>query len=310
MVAAIALGVLPSACVGQRDLLVDAPAGDDGGSQMTANDGGPGSGRDADRNDAAVADSSVGQGDDATSTVDASEAGDDDAGEDDSGYPVQADSSSYYSDVAAIPDVNIPEVPPPVVTCPAPTPNNDSLPFVVDEQGIFVPSGFEGDAVNQGVLSLPYTPGDPSCPGGIRSSATAVGNCHMVTYSPVPGGSGWAGVIWQHPANNWGTQPGYAIPAGATQVALAARGAHGGEVVTFLVGGTNYGSQTAAAPCADPVQIAGKVTLTNAWVVYVIPLGGASYASGVLGAFGFNVTASSEPGGRPVTFYIDDLKWQ
>jgi hypothetical protein len=197
------------------------------------------------------------------------------------------------------------------------------LPFAVDSQ--FVAWGYEGDAVgaSPGTGAIQLTQ-DVTC-GGNRSSATAMGNCHPVIYTPLPPGtpvgdpvggtaSGWAGVAWQYPANNWGTLPGYAIPAGATQVTFSVRGAAGGEVVSFWVGGTNTGNApTADAPCADPLSASVQVMLKKAWGQYTIPLGGASYASGVLTGFGFTVNTADQPpssrGGK-ATFYIDDVRWQ
>jgi hypothetical protein len=195
----------------------------------------------------------------------------------------------------------------------------------VDANGSFVPSGFEGDAVAvspyPGAIALP---GDTIC-GGNRSSATAMGDCHSVVYTPLPQGTpvgdpvggtagGWAGVAWQHPANNWGTVPGYAIPAGATQVVFSARGAAGGEVVSFWVGGTGTATgPTADTPCVDPLSASVSVTLKKTWNAYTISLGDATYDSGVLTAFGFTVATTDQPVGKragATTFYVDDIHWQ
>ncbi len=201
----------------------------------------------------------------------------------------------------------------PAVACPVPDSSGGALPFVIDADGVFVPSGYEGDAVGApvSVIDMPQATGDPSC-SGIRSSPSAVGSCHVVTYTPLVGGAGWAGVVWQHPANNWGTLPGYSIPAGATRVTFSARGITGAEVVTFVVGGTGYRmARTQAAPCADPLSATVKVTLSAAWKTYTIEFGDVTYASGVLAAFGFKVATSDQPPGRAATtFFVDDIQWQ
>jgi hypothetical protein len=178
----------------------------------------------------------------------------------------------------------------------------------------------------------------------MRSSSTALGNCHTVIYTPLAPGTpigypvgatsmGWAGVAWQHPANNWGTMPGYAIPAGATKVSFWARGAKGGEVVTFFAGGT--GAPTPMAPCADSVNATtSKVTLTTTWTQYMMTLGSltgtVAYTAGVTTGFGFAIgtadqpmvdagaasgdagsaTGDAAPSAEPSTFYVDDIQWQ
>src|SRR3954452_23930957 len=111
------------------------------------------------------------------------------------------------------------------------------LPFVVDSA--FVTSGFMGDGATAGVVTMvPAKPGDSTDCNGARASPTSVGSCHSIVYAPpTSGGEGWAGVYWQYPANNWGTKPGYGIPAGAKKVTFKAKGAAGGEKVAFLAGG-------------------------------------------------------------------------
>jgi hypothetical protein len=164
---------------------------------------------------------------------------------------------------------------------------------------------------------MPVTAGDPSC-GGMRSSTTAVGNCHTVIYTPLAPGTpiesppgataqGWAGVLWQYPANNWGTQSGYAIPAGAMKVTFMAKGAAGGEKVIFSVGGING----AAVPCDDPLSASASVVLTTTWSQYSIALT-TTYAPAVVTGFAFALANQGDAGstGPQVTFYVDDIQWQ
>jgi hypothetical protein len=209
------------------------------------------------------------------------------------------------------PETSTPDAPT-MLSCVPPS-NGDTLPFAVDTAGKFVTSGYEGDLAS---ITMPL---DPTCSGN-RSSASAMGNCHPVTYVPPPPGSTaptWAGVLWQHPTNNWGNLgAGYAIPPGATKASFWAKGQLGGEVVTFLVGFAV--SPTAAAPCVDTVSGTLKQVLTPTWTHYTIPFTG-TYGPGIVSAFGYTVGAADQPvrdagagdSGTPNTvFFIDDIEWQ
>src|SRR5262249_5477002 len=47
---------------------------------------------------------------------------------------------------------------------------------------------------------------------------------------------GWGGVVWQNPPNDWGDKPGGLDLTGSTNLTFWARGAVGGEKVTFGYG--------------------------------------------------------------------------
>ncbi len=221
--------------------------------------------------------------------------------------------------------------------CPAPTVGTDVLPFAVDSK--FVASGYEGDAVglapNPGAISMPTKMGDATC-NGMPRGGNGLGTCHTVIYTPLapstpigyPMGAtamGWAGVAWQYPVNNWGTSPGYVIPAGATKVSFYAMGAVGGESVSFWAGSIAPGGTLCSDPFMSGANPTTMVTLTNAWTQYTMPITGA-YASGVLTAFGYSLAnqqvagatdAGATEGGADggsgyatVTFYVDDIEWQ
>jgi hypothetical protein len=134
--------------------------------------------------------------------------------------------------------------------------------------------------------------------------------CHGFTYnfsSDAGTGIGWAGVVWQSPANNWGALPGYAIPAGATKVTFNARGAVGGEVVNFVAGGS--GVPTLADPCQDTVSGSMMgVVLTTSWMPVTIALTG-TYTGGVLAGFGWSAAGGQDAGPGEITFYVDDIEW-
>jgi hypothetical protein len=182
-------------------------------------------------------------------------------------------------------------------------PNTMTLPFVVDT--VFVSSGFMGDGNMAGPITMiPAKTGDSTDCNGMRSSSTASGSCHVITYAPpASGGMGWGGVYWQYPANNWGTKSGYAVPAGAKKVSFQAKGAKGGEKVQFLAGGIVGAMQ----PYTDSIKATATVTLTTTWAAYSIDLTGQSYTS-VLGGFGWTMTATDA--GTSGGFFVDDIQWQ
>jgi hypothetical protein len=166
----------------------------------------------------------------------------------------------------------------------------------------FVPSGYMGDgATANSVVMLPLAPTDPQDCGGDRSPP-ALGVCYTVTYVPVPSGDGWAGIYWQYPANNWGAMSGLAIPSGATQVTVWAKGAAGGEILTLVAGGI----QTSTMAHEDTFKADTVATLTTSWAEYTIML--PSTYGPVLGGFAWSMTAPM--GGASAGFSIDSIEWQ
>jgi hypothetical protein len=120
---------------------------------------------------------------------------------------------------------------------------------------------------------------------------------------PDPAVKGWAGIYWQYPDKNWGTIPGFNIPAGATRVTFQAKGSKGGEKLSFFVGGI----ANTMNPYSDTLKATVVVTLTDAWAPYTIDLAGQSY-SAVLGGFGWSMAAADAKAASGV-FFIDDIQW-
>ena len=159
------------------------------------------------------------------------------------------------------------------------------LPFAVDDW--YGPSGYMGDG---------------SSPGGITDETVCIrprpsgwlGNCHLFTWTP--GAMMWAGVYWQYPDGNWGDLPGLQIPSGATAIAFQAWGKVGGEKVSFVVG--------MMTPDGFALKKEG-VVLGTAPQQYTIDLAGTSYGR-VVGGFGWTAEGST----TPITFNVDDIRWQ
>jgi hypothetical protein len=188
------------------------------------------------------------------------------------------------------PDDNKPdamvEPPPGTPDAGPPASGPSALPFAVDDW--FGPSGYMGDGES---------------PGGIKDAAVCasprpdswVGHCHQFTWTP--GNLMWAGVFWQGPDHNWGDMPGLTIPTGATKVTFEAWGAVGGEKVNFGVG--------MMAVDLFEAKLEG-VVLTTTPTEYTIDLSSASYGARVVGGFSWAADGSTVP----VTFNVDDIRWQ
>src|SRR4051812_37821156 len=137
-------------------------------------------------------------------------------------------------------------------------------PFVVDDS--FAASGYEGGGDVAGTIS-----DDQTCP---MRGGDGRGHCHHLEWKP--GTNSWGGVLWQYPADNWGSAPGFAIPRGYGHVRFRAWGKTGGEKVSFVVG--------LGAGAVDKFQARADVTLTATPTEYVLGVRGA-YRDKVVSAF-------------------------
>lgn len=111
----------------------------------------------------------------------------------------------------------------------------------------------------------------------------------------------WGGVVWQHPAGDWGDRPGGWKLEGARRLVFWARGEKGGEVVSF-----QYGLLGRDKKFADTAN--GKldtVKLTPEWKEYVLDVSGKDL-SRIKTAFAWVVAGQ----GAPVTFYLDDIRYE
>ena len=173
---------------------------------------------------------------------------------------------------------------------PMPTAQKATLPLTVYGDGVadmpFVASGYMG---NTGAIKM-----DPQWTTNPHTGKT----CLKVDYTA---GDNWGGVVWQNPENNWGDKAGGLNLTGAKALTFWARGDKGGEVVNFslgLIGADKPFHDTGTGKLE-------KVTLTKDWQPYTIDLKGQDLSRIVTG-FDWTLAAT----GRPVTFYLDDVKYQ
>ena len=206
-------------------------------------------------------------------------------------------------------------------------------PFAVSDY--YAPSGAMGDgATNGNLIAHTDTPCKARPPG-------ARGSCYSFEYvasapytTPVNHTTGvcnWAGVFFQHPANNWGAEQGEPVPSGQLtkltfQVAVAA----GSELLSFQAGGIGVPPLPDGAPAPPPAtacppaetpppiyydDISSTVMLPvgTDWQKIEIPImarqPGAPVpaTTNLIGAFSWGISAS---GGLPKTVYIDDLFYE
>ena len=111
---------------------------------------------------------------------------------------------------------------------------------------------------------------------------------------------GWAGIAWQHPANNWGDSDGGFDLTGATALEVWARGQYGGEKVSFGVG---ILEEDTAYPDSGIAKVDG-ITLTREWTRYEVPLKRLDLSSIKTG---FVVTLVGRE--TPVTLYLDRIRF-
>ncbi len=164
------------------------------------------------------------------------------------------------------------------------------LPFAIYGDGVqqttYIASGYMGstDAIEM-TLDSADNP---------RSGKT----CLQVEYQAA---DNWGGVVWQSPPNDWkGEKPGGLDLTGATELEFWARGAKGGEVVSFVIG-VIEGDADYVDSAKGEIK---EVRLTSEWQKLRIPLGGRDL-SRIKTGFGWSLAGQ----GAPVTFYLDDIRY-
>ena len=165
------------------------------------------------------------------------------------------------------------------------------LPLVVyDESGRerppFVPAGWMGNAK---AMKL-----DESCKTRPHGGKT----CLRLEYQAK---DGWGGIVWQSPAGDWGDRPGGWDLSGARRLTFWARGAKGGETVTFEFGILGRDKKF---PDSGRGKLE-KVKLTAEWRQLSIDLAGKDLQR-IKTGFVLVVAAT----GAPLTFYLDDIRYE
>ena len=111
---------------------------------------------------------------------------------------------------------------------------------------------------------------------------------------------GWAGVAWQHPANNWGDEDGGFDLTGATELELWARGEYGGEKINIGVGLID---SSKPFPDSGKTSVEG-IVLTREWQLFTVPLQKMDLSSI---KSGFVVSLAGRQ--SPVTIYLDSIRF-
>ena len=163
------------------------------------------------------------------------------------------------------------------------------LPLVVyaDNQSTppFAPSGWMGNAR---AISL-----EDDCTDNPHSGQT----CMRVRFNQE---NDWGSVVWQHPANDWGDQPGGYDLTNAEKLVFWARGKSGGERVKF-----GYGLLGIEKKYHDSSKAEQEVTLTQEWKEYTIDLSEKELTR-IKSGFVWNLAGQ----GQAVEFYLDDIEYR
>ncbi len=176
-----------------------------------------------------------------------------------------------------------------------------AMPFSIyvddgDQGNHYIPSGFFGDISD---LTVDY--GDRSAPHG---GSTAI----RIDYRP-RGSQRFAGVFWQCPANNWGTEQdaGFNLRL-ARQVQFWARVSARARA-EFKVGG--IGTTAPRAPFPDSLDSVSTnpvvVDLGTDWRQFTIDVGGRDLGH-VIGGFMVVTNTTQNPAG--LTLFLDDITWR
>lgn len=155
--------------------------------------------------------------------------------------------------------------------------------------------------------------GSPSC--------TCKGTAIQVYYSAQGNGPsygcesyeppcGWAGIYWQQPENNWGTEPDVGFDLSEyNKLVFCARGESGEEHIEFGMGGVGRDRQgTPIAPHPDSAcKVSKWIKLTKEWEKYTIDLTGQDL-SYVIG--GFLWVAKQDENKDGAVFYLDNIRFE
>lgn len=198
----------------------------------------------------------------------------------------------------------------PGLPSPTPTPTTPYAFNVYSDKDVvdnhYAPSGWMGDTGDI-ILSECWLTNTHSGRTAIRVEYTAK------RQGPYEGCEGttpcnWAGVYWQHPAENWGNRPGGYDLTDARALTFWAKGEKGGERISFGLGGV--GCESGVYPdslCPVRILDPAPTVLTTTWQAYTIPLSADLNLRHLVGGFLWTASASGNRNGA--TFYLDDIQY-
>jgi len=163
--------------------------------------------------------------------------------------------------------------------------------YVYEDKGSklnhYIPSGWMGDVK------------DISYQDAVKDNCKA-GTCIKLVYTP-RGDQGWAGVYWQHPANNWGASAGGYDLSAYKKLTFWARADKSAVLDTVKMGGI-----TGEHGDTDAVEM-GPVEVTTKWQKFTLDLDSRNLAH-IVGGFCWSASQSSNPDGFAV--YLDEIRYE
>jgi hypothetical protein len=156
-----------------------------------------------------------------------------------------------------------------------------------DKETPFTPSGWMGNTKG---LKLAE-----DCKERPHSGKT----CLRLSYEEA---DGWAGIVWQSPANDWGDRAGGWNLTGARRLVFWARGAAGGETASFEFGILKPGGKKFHDSGSGKLA---SVVMSSDWKEYSIDLTGKDLRRIKTG---FVCVLAGR--GKPMTIYLDDLRYE
>jgi len=158
---------------------------------------------------------------------------------------------------------------------------------VIPVDGVYVPSGYMG--ATAGI--------------SVRKEGSGAGARYDLDLSAVDSPY-WAGIYWQYPADNWGQKPGLRL-RDPKRLSFRAKGAKGGELVQFKVGGISgaFADSIMPALSLDP----SGTRLGEDWKEYSIGLAGRPLDSSI---GGFCVAAGAADNPQGCRIFISDIRYE
>ncbi|MCP4649381.1 MAG: hypothetical protein GY853_04780 [PVC group bacterium] len=161
---------------------------------------------------------------------------------------------------------------------------DEVLIFDDNQYGIFTPSGMMGDD------------------GDLQMKTLKINGKRLLNVTYVPQGIyglGWAGIVFQYPANNWGQFKGTSLLQEMNKLTFWAKGKKGGEKITFIIGGMDQ-------DYSDSGNIEREIRLNEKWKKYsIVPKGNLKH---MIASFGVAVNALDNPEG--CSFYLDQIYYE